>query len=122
MVQHLYFKPRMPRSKHKGSSDIAGTAQKCQVMMMETKEKIIKIMDCRISLFLSYESFNHLHDSKEQDSGTCEVYCANDASNINTIEEAWKSDGGVGETSQCMGTGSASVPSPTQLNNDPRES
>ena len=32
----------MSRSKHKISSDVAGTAKKCQVIMMETKVKIME--------------------------------------------------------------------------------
>ena len=36
------FKPRVSGSKHKSSSDIAGTAKKHQVMKMETKVNIIK--------------------------------------------------------------------------------
>ena len=39
-----------------------------------------------------------------------------------SIEEAWKSDGGDGENSQCVDVGLASVLSPTQLNADSRES
>ena len=42
IVQHLYFKPRMPGSKHKNSGDVAGTAKKRQVITMETKVKIIE--------------------------------------------------------------------------------
>ena len=40
----------------------------------------------------------------------------------NNIKEAWKSDGGDGENSQCVDVGLASVLSPTQLNADSRES
>ena len=36
VVQYLYFKPRMSGSKCKSSGDVAGTAKKCQVIMMET--------------------------------------------------------------------------------------
>ena len=39
----------------------------------------------------------------------------------NNIKEAWKSDGGDGETSQCVDVGLASVSSPTQVNADSRE-
>ena len=41
-MQYLYFKPRISRSKHKSSSDVAGTAKKCQAIEMETKVKIIE--------------------------------------------------------------------------------
>ena len=40
----------------------------------------------------------------------------------NNIEEAWKSDGGDGETSQCADAGSTSALSPAQLNADSRGS
>ena len=68
----------------------------------------------------SYESFNHRHNSKEQgqDNGTCEVCCADDVDN--NIKEAWKSDGGDGQTSQCVDAGSASASSSAQ--SDSRES
>ena len=66
--------------------------------------------------------FNHQHNAKEQgpDHGTCEVCYANNV-DIN-IEEAWESDRGDGEISQCVDAGSASVLSPGQLNADSRES
>ena len=38
-VQGLYFKPRMSGSKPKSSSDVAGTAKKCQAIMMEAQRK-----------------------------------------------------------------------------------
>lgn len=38
----------------------------------------------------------------------------------NNIEKVWKSDGGDGGASLCVGAGSASAPSP-QLNDDSRE-
>ena len=41
-MQYLYFKPRISRSKHKSSSDVAGTAKKCQAIEMETKVKILR--------------------------------------------------------------------------------
>ena len=64
--------------------------------------------------------FNHQHGFKGQNHETCEVCCANDV-NYN-FKEAWKSDGGDGENSQCVDVGLASVLSPTQLNADLRES
>ena len=42
VVQYLYFKPRMARSKHKSNGDVAGTAKKHQLITMETKVKIIE--------------------------------------------------------------------------------
>ena len=42
VVQYLYFKPRMSGSKRKNSSDVAVTAKKRQVIMMETKVKKIE--------------------------------------------------------------------------------
>ena len=42
VVQYLYFKRRMSGSKHKSSSDVAGTAKKHQAMLMEMKVKIIE--------------------------------------------------------------------------------
>ena len=42
VVQGLYFRPRMSGKKPKSSSDVAGTAKKCQVTMMETKVNIIE--------------------------------------------------------------------------------
>ena len=41
-VQYLYFNPRMSGSKCKSSGDVAGTAKRIQVIMMETKVKIIE--------------------------------------------------------------------------------
>ena len=41
-VQYLYFNPRMSGSKCKSSGDVAGTAKRNQVIMMETKVKIIE--------------------------------------------------------------------------------
>ena len=49
-----------------------------------------------------------------------EVCCADDVNN--NVEEAWKIDGGDGETSQSVNAGSASVSNPPQLNADSRES
>ena len=40
--QYLYFKSRMSKSKHKSSGNAAGAAKKHQVIMMETKVKIIE--------------------------------------------------------------------------------
>ena len=40
--QDLYFKSRMSKSKHKSSGNAAGAAKKPQVIMMETKVKIIE--------------------------------------------------------------------------------
>ena len=42
VVQYLYFKPRISRSKHKSSSDVAGSAKKRQAITMETKVKILR--------------------------------------------------------------------------------
>ena len=42
VVQYFCFKPRMSGSKHKSSSEVAGTAKKRQVIMMETKVIIIE--------------------------------------------------------------------------------
>ena len=42
MAQHLCFKPRMSRSKHKSNGDVAGPAKKHQAITMETKLKIIE--------------------------------------------------------------------------------
>ena len=36
VVQYLYFKPSISRSKYKSSSDVAGTAKKHQIIGMET--------------------------------------------------------------------------------------
>ena len=56
VVQDLYFKPRMSRSKCKSSSDVAGTAKKRQAITMETKVKIIESgarqKNCRRHSFL----------------------------------------------------------------------
>ena len=41
-MQYLYFKSRVPGSKHKSNSDVTGTAKKCQMITMEIKEKIIE--------------------------------------------------------------------------------
>ena len=41
-VRYLYFKPRMSRSKHKSSGDVAGITKKHQVITIETKVKIIE--------------------------------------------------------------------------------
>ena len=40
--QYLYFKSRVPGSKHKSNSDVAGTAKKCQMITRETKVKWLK--------------------------------------------------------------------------------
>ena len=42
IAEYLYFKPRMSRNRYKISSDITGTAEKCQAITMETKVKIIE--------------------------------------------------------------------------------
>ena len=42
VIQYLYFKSRMSKSKHKSSGNVAGAAKKHQVVMMETKVKIIE--------------------------------------------------------------------------------
>ena len=42
VVQYLYFQCRMSGSKHKHSSDVAGTAKKHQAILMEAKVKIIE--------------------------------------------------------------------------------
>ena len=39
--QYLDFKPRMSGSKCKSRGHVAGTAKKCQVIMMEAKVKVI---------------------------------------------------------------------------------
>ena len=36
VVQYLYFNPRMPGSKCKGSGDVTGTAKKCQLLYWTT--------------------------------------------------------------------------------------
>lgn len=77
--------------------------------------------DGRHHLFLQHELFNHQHGSEEgRTHGTCEVCCADDVND--KTEEARKSDGGGGETSQSVDAGSGSVLSPTQLNAASRES
>ena len=40
VLQHLYFKPRMSRSKLKSSGAVAGTAKEYQAITIETKVKI----------------------------------------------------------------------------------
>ena len=71
---------------------------------------------------LEHGSCNHWHDSKEQglDRGAYEVCCTDDVDS--RTEEARKSDGGDGETSQWAEARFASASSPAQLNADSGES
>ena len=46
VVQYLYFKPRMSGSKCKSSSDVAGTAKKCQLLYCTIV--LFKVLYCKI--------------------------------------------------------------------------
>ena len=83
--------------------------------IIERVEQGEKMADIAHSYNMNYLT---RHDSKKQkpDHGTCEVCCASVVDS--NIKEAWKSDGGVGETSHCVDAGSASASSPIQLNVD----
>ena len=114
----------MSRNKHKNSSGVAGTA-KCQTITVETKVKTIERVEQgkkTVDVTHSYKLFNHEQNSKEQRQShrPCEVWFANDVHN--NVKEAWRSDGGDGETLHCIDAGSASALSPTQLNAEWRES
>ena len=114
----------MSGSKRRSSGYVFGTAKKRQVIMMETRVKIIervgrgkKMVDVACSYNMNHSTIGTILKNKDKIMER-EVCCADDVNN--NIKEAWKSDRGDGETSQCVDAGSAL--SPAQLNADLRES
>ena len=63
----------MSRSKHKSSGDAAGTAQKCQAIMMETEVKLIekvdqgeKMVDIACSYNMSHSTIGMVLNNKDE--------------------------------------------------------
>ena len=63
-MQYLYFKPRMFRSKHKSSGDVAGTA-KHQAITLETKVNIIERVEQGKKVVKITYSYNMNHSVLE---------------------------------------------------------
>ena len=126
VVQGLYFKPKMSGSTPKSSSDVAGTATKCQVTMMETKVNIIErvprgetLVGVARSCNMNPSTIGRILKNKDK---TVE-HTTSAVPMMSTIisQKQGKVDGGDGKPSQCVDAGSASVLSPVQLSDGSRE-
>ena len=63
VVQYLYFKPRMPRSKHKCSSDVAGTTVLFKVLYCKIKNVFFFLFICFLCIICVKSIINLLQYS-----------------------------------------------------------